>query len=188
MAILISGILGAHPVQSAEPPLPYSKELGSLKLTVPTDKLIRKQLGIKAKSGQFGIADLRPGIIIIEIFNMYCPHCQKYAPTVNELHRLIQSNPKLKVKVLLLGIGVGNSPFEVNIFRKKYAVAFPLFDDKNYAISNLMHGLLTPHFIGLKVDGKGGYCVFYSKDGGFSNPKAFLDEMLKLSETACGGK
>jgi len=47
---------------------------------------------------------------------------------VNEMFRKIEGDVKLKGKVKLIGIGVGNSAFEVNHFKKdlQYPVsAFP---------------------------------------------------------------
>lgn len=172
---------------AVEGELRYKEELAKIKLNVPVDPKVRAALGLTAKTGQFGVSQIKPGLLIIEIFNMYCPHCQHYAPTVNELYKLIQANPRLKDRVILIGIGVGNSPFEVDIFRKKYGIAFPLFDDKGYAVYNTFQDVLTPHFMALNLDGKGGYHMFYSKNGGFTDPGAFLNEMVKLSGTFQGG-
>ncbi len=172
---------------AAETNLPYDKEIGIIKLSVPADPQVRQQLGIKVKTGQFTVGQIKPGLLVIEIFNMYCPHCQHYAPTVNELYTAIQSSANLRERVMLIGIGVGNSPFEVDIFRKKYAIAFPLFDDKGYAVYNTFQSVLTPHFIGLVLDGKGGYRMFYSKSGGFDDAKVFLNTMIKLSGLPLGG-
>jgi len=174
-------------VQAAESDLQYNQSIGKIKLAVPEDPTIRDYLGLKAKTGQFGIAQIRPGLLVIQIFNMYCPHCQHYAPTVNEFFRLIQTDPRLKNRVMMIGIGVGNSPFEVDIYRKKYSVMFPLFDDKGYAVYNTLQDVLTPHFIGLNLDGKGGYRMVYSRNGGFDDPAAFLKEMLRLSGMVPGG-
>jgi hypothetical protein len=161
--------------------LKYSKEIGTIKLNVPDEKTARDYLGIKQKEGQFILPQIRQGILIVEIFNMYCPHCQHYAPKVNELYSKINARPDTKGRVVMLGIGVGNSPFEVNIFRKKYNIAFPLFDDKSYSVANRLEGVLTPHFFGMILDGKGGYRVFYSLNGGFDNSEEFLNNLLKLS-------
>jgi hypothetical protein len=179
--------LSASIVSSDETELRYREELAKIKLSVPEDGRIRDYLGLQAKAGQFTISQIRPGLLIIEIFNMYCPHCQHYAPTVNQLYQLIQTNPRLKDHIMLIGIGVGNSPFEVDIFRKKYAIAFPLFDDKGYAVYNTLQDVLTPHFMALNLDGKGAYHMFYSKNGGFTDPQAFLNELIKRSGTLPGG-
>jgi thiol-disulfide isomerase/thioredoxin len=163
--------------------LKYSKEIGTVKLNVPADNTVRNYLGIKDKEGQFILPQIRQGIVIVEIFNMYCPHCQHYAPTVNELYSKINARPDTKGRVVMLGIGVGNSPFEVNFFRKKYSIAFPLFDDKDYSVANRLEGVLTPHFFGMIIDGKGGYRVFYSQNGGFENADEFLNNLMKLSSS-----
>ena len=159
----------------------FSKEIGTVKLNIPDEQTVRKYLGIKDKEGEFILPQTRQGILIVEIFNMYCPHCHHFAPKVNELYSIINSRPDTKGRVVMLGIGVGNSPFEVNIFRKKYNVAFPLFDDKSYSVANRLEGILTPHFFGMIIDGKGGYRVFYSLDGGFENADEFLNNLMKLS-------
>lgn len=161
--------------------LRYSKEIGTIKLNIPEDSAVRNYLGIKDKKGQFIIPQIRQGILIVEIFNMYCPHCQHYAPKVNELYSKINARPDTKGRLMMLGIGVGNSPFEVNIFRKKYNIGFPLFDDKSYSVASKLEGVLTPHFFGMILDGKGGYRVFYSQNGGFENADEFLNNLLKLS-------
>ncbi len=161
--------------------LKYSKEIGSIKLNIPDDQTVKNYLGIKQKEGQFTLPQIRQGILIVEIFNMYCPHCQHYAPKVNEVYSKIISRPDTKDNVLMLGIGVGNSPFEVNFFRKKFNIAFPLFDDKDYSVANRLEGLLTPHFIVMIIDGTGGYRVVYSQSGGFEDANDFLNNILKLS-------
>lgn len=187
VCITMLALMQAVMLQAVESELQYNQAIGKIKLTVPEDPRIRDYLGLKAKTGQFGIAQIKPGLLIIEIFNMYCPHCQHYAPTVNEFYKLIQTDPRLKQRVMLIGIGVGNSPFEVDIYRKKYSVGFPLFDDKGYAVYNTLQDVLTPHFIGLTLDGRGGYRMVYSKNGGFDDPAAFLKEMLRLSGLFPGG-
>jgi len=163
--------------------LTFTKEIGTIKLNIPDNKDIRKYLGINQDSGKITLPQLRKGILIVEIFNMYCPHCQHYAPTVNQFFNLITSRADTKNHVMLIGIGVGNSAFEVNTYRKKYNVVFPLFDDKGYSIANRLGGVLTPHFIAMNLDGKGGYRVFYSENGGFDNPQEFLDKLIGLAST-----
>jgi hypothetical protein len=158
----------------------FSKEIGTVKLNVPADETVRKYLGILDKEGEFILPKVRQGILIVEIFNMYCPHCHHFAPKVNELYSMINSRPDTRDRVIMLGIGVGNSPFEVDFFRKKFNVPFPLFDDKDYRIANRLEGVLTPHFFGMIIDGKGGYTVFYSHDGGFENADEFLNSLIKL--------
>ena len=100
---------------------------------------------------------------------------------MNELYQAIEARKDLKGKMKVIGIGTGNSDFEVNFFRKKYEVPFPLFSDEGYVIHKTMGEVRTPYFIGVRLNGDGKAEVFYSKLGGFSNAKEFLDLMVKSS-------
>lgn len=100
---------------------------------------------------------------------------------MNEFYQAIKARKDLKDKMKLIGIGTGNSDFEVNFFRKKYEVPFPLFSDEDYAIHKALGEVRTPYFIGVKLNSDGSHEVFYSKLGGFKNANNFLKLMVKLS-------
>jgi len=100
---------------------------------------------------------------------------------VNELYRIMQARKDLKNKIKLIGIGTGNSDFEVNFFRKKYEVPFPLFSDEDYSIHKTLGEVRTPYFIGVRLKSDGSSEVFYSKLGGFKDAGKFLKLMVKLS-------
>ncbi|PNV85854.1 MAG: hypothetical protein C0610_09665 [Desulfobacteraceae bacterium] len=93
----------------------------------------------------------------------------------------MQARKDLKNKIKLIGIGSGNSDFEVNFFRKKYEVPFPLFSDEDYSIHKAVGEVRTPYFIGVRLKKDGSSEVFYSKLGGFKNADKFLELMVKLS-------
>jgi len=100
---------------------------------------------------------------------------------VNELYRIMQARKDLKNKMKLIGIGVGNSDFEVNFFRKKYEVPFPLFSDEDLLIHKALGKVRTPYFIGVRLKSDGSSEVFYSKLGGFKDADKFLKLMVTLS-------
>ena len=100
---------------------------------------------------------------------------------MNELYQAIEGRKDLKGKMKLIGIGAGNSDFEVNFFRKKYEVPFPLFSDEDYSIHKAIGEVRTPYFFGVKLKGDGNAEVFYSKLGGFKDADKFLDMMVKSS-------
>ncbi len=93
----------------------------------------------------------------------------------------MQARKDLKNKIKLIGIGAGNSDFEVNFFRKKYEIPFPLFSDEEYSIHKTLGEVRTPYFIGVRLKSDGSSEVFYSKLGGFKNADKFLELMVKLS-------
>jgi peroxiredoxin len=162
------------PPKEGEPLPPFS-------LPVPTNADQKAYLGLVAGES-FKIHQIRAKIVVIEIFSMYCPYCQREAPTVNRLFKRIESDPKLKDQIKMIGIGAGNSPFEVDVFRKKYDVAFPLFPDDTFAIHECLGEVRTPYFFVVKINDDGTHRIIISKLGGIKDADRFLDEILKVSE------
>jgi peroxiredoxin len=154
--------------------------LPDVSLAIPEDPAHRDYLGL-AGGGQFTIPQIKAKAVIIEIYSMYCPHCQREAPGVNELYETIEQSPKYKGKFKIIGIGTGNSSFEVEVFRKKYEVPFPLFPDADFSIHKRLGEVRTPYFIGVKIKKDGTNEVFYSRLGGFKNADEFLQLLVNLS-------
>jgi peroxiredoxin len=152
--------------------------LPDIVLPVPQNLLHVEYLGIETK-GSFKIPQIAADTVIIEIFSMYCPHCQREAPTVNDFYEKIEADINLKDKVKMIGIGVGNSEFEVNFFRKKYNIPFPLFADADFSIHKLLGEVRTPYFIGIKITEAENHQVFYSQLGGPHDSRQFLEKMLQ---------
>lgn len=156
-------------------------EIPVFELPAPENEQVRRYLGVP-EGKTFTIADIQAPIILIEVFSMYCPHCQKEAPQVNELYQRIQASPELKDTIKIIGIGVGNSPLEVNLFREQYAVPFPLFSDENSEISKSLGVRATPTFIGVKKFSDGKLQVFHFKSGHLGDTSDFLALFMKESE------
>jgi peroxiredoxin len=112
---------------------------------------------------------------------MYCPFCQKEAPLVNDLFAIIEKDPSLKGKIKILGIGAGNSAYEVEVFRKKYGIPFPVAPDPDYAAHKAYGDVRTPYFVAVKINENGTHEVIYSKLGSFGEAKSFLDNLRKSS-------
>ena len=153
-----------------------------LVLPLPSDSFSLAYLGLEKSKAEFSISEIKTEVLIIEIFSMYCPHCQREAPTINDLYQKIESTKNTQGKVKLIGIGAGNSAFEVEFFKKKYDIRFPLFPDGDFKIHSLLGEVRTPYFFGLKIDHGKPIEVFFSKLGGAKDAKMLLDELMSQTE------
>jgi peroxiredoxin len=113
---------------------------------------------------------------------MYCPYCQREAPQVNELYQLLTKRPDLKDKIKIIGLGAGNSAYEVQVFKDKYAVPFPLFPDENFTIHDAVGRVRTPYFFGIRINPDGSNRIIYSKVGTIQDPQQFLELLLKQAD------
>lgn len=168
------------PIFAAGKPPEEEGKLPPIKLPVPKNTEEKDYLGLKSE-GSFTIPQIKADVVIIEIFSLYCPYCQQEAPIVNKLFNAIEKNPELKEKIKIIGIGAGNTPFEVDVFKKKYQISFPLFPDVDFSIHKVCGEVRTPYFIGVKINKDGTDEVIYSRLGSIQDANQFLELILKLS-------
>jgi thiol-disulfide isomerase/thioredoxin len=154
-------------------------KLGSMDLETPEGADHRNYLGL-TNEATFRLGQVKAPIVIVEVFSMYCPICQAEAPHVNELYRLIAADKAMNGKVRMIGIGTGNTPFEVEVFRKKYAVPFPLIPDDAFGMQKAFsEQIRTPTFLALKKDGDKGLKLVNVHVGAMAKPDAFLKKLAE---------
>ena len=173
-------LCGSATAWGSEPPQVGGK-LPDFSLDIPKESTERAYLGLSG-SGTFKVPEIKTQSVIIEIFSMFCPYCQREAPKLNEVYEKIEADPALKGRIKLIGIGAGNSLFEVGVFKKKYGVAFPLFPDEELILHERLGSTRTPYFIALKINPDGSHRVIHSHLGAFGSVDKFLEEIVKSSE------
>ena len=146
----------------------------TMKLPIPEKPEEQQYLGLGAK-GTFTLTEIKADVVILEIFSMYCPFCQKEAPNVKALYSMIEQNGDLKNRIKIIAVGVGNSPFEVNTYRNAYTMPFPHFADPNFLIHDTLGRVRTPYFIVVKINRDGSPETIYSKAGTVGEPRTFLE-------------
>lgn len=179
MTALLLSIL-AFPALAANKPPEKGEGLPGINLPVPKNPDERNYLGLSG-SGLFKIPQIKAKAVIVEIFSMYCPYCQKDAPGVNELYRLIENNPDIKNKIKLIGVGAGNSPYEVEVFKKTYDVPFPLFPDKDFEIHKACGEVRTPYYMVVKMNEDGTHQIVHTQLGDYPGAEKFLELILNVS-------
>ncbi|MFW6178304.1 MAG: peroxiredoxin family protein [Desulfohalobiaceae bacterium] len=154
--------------------------LPKLELELPEQQEWIKYLGLEQEQESFTLGQVQGRVLVLQIFSMYCPICQKEAPEVNEFYNLLQEQG-LEDSVKMLGLGAGNSELEVEVFQDKFQVEFPLFADSDYEHYEHFGEVGTPFFLVLEA-GSDRPRVLFTHLGGFESPEGFLEKIREAGE------
>lgn len=181
MLMLLSGCAGIHGSRSTARPnvLPETAHgFAIFTLPSPSEAADRDYLGISRQP--FKLTQVKTRLLLIETYSMYCPHCQREAPLVNALFHMIEQKG-LADRIKIIGIAAGDSQFEVETFKKKYKVPFPLFKDEDLAMARQMGVRRTPTFLAIRIgeDGRHDHVMF--RPGRMETPARFLEELRQLA-------
>jgi len=160
---------------AAEQPPQEGESFPDLKFPTPKASEHLAYLGLDSKVGPaFKLGQVKASVVIFEVFSMYCPYCQNEAPSINGLYSRIAERG-LEGKIKLIGLGAGNSPYEVDLFKGKYGVQFPLLSDSDLTLHTALGKMRTPYFIVVSLTPEGKGLVIYSRVGTIGDPEQFLD-------------
>jgi peroxiredoxin len=144
-------------------------------LLTPEEDVYQDYLGLDGSKETFKLRDIKADFVLVQIFSMYCPVCQREAPAVNDIYEMIgQSGSGDKLK--LLGIAPGNSSFEVSVFRDRYDIPFPLIPDGDYVWHKIMGEVGTPYFVLVKL-GTGE--ILMDNLGSFGTAQEFFEAIME---------
>jgi len=174
-AILLVLILCAATAQAAAPKAGDTLPDAQVKSQLKPEEA--RYLGLPEGAASFRLSQINADALIVEIYSMYCPICQSEARTVNKVFERIAAAPKA-ARVRFVGIGAGNTPYEIDYFRKKHPSAMPLFADEDYGLHKTFMNVRTPSFFVLKKRPEGGFAVVYYREGGFTDEDAFFEQIF----------
>ncbi len=153
-------------------------KLPAINLPVPKNSAEKIYLGL-SKDGSFKIHQIKAKVILVKIFNLYCPICQSTASAMSELHHQIENHPDFTGKVKLIGIGAGNSQSEVEVYKQTNNTPFPLFPDQDFSIHKALGEVRTPFFIAIKINRDGSHEIVHTHLGGLTDIQGLLDLMYE---------
>jgi peroxiredoxin len=161
-------------------PQPKAKPIG---FAIPFPDLVFRQtlssaeqtyLGIPPRT-VFSFKEIQGNLVLVEFLSTYCVSCQRQTPIFNDLYQSIETDPKLKGKVKMIGIAAGNNPMEVEIFRKAYQVPYPVLSDPKFSAHIAVGSPRTPFTLWVRKDAQRGGIVT-STHLGLMELKSALDE------------
>ena len=151
--------------------------LEAIELSIPTKATDIKYLGLTERE-IFKMGQVKTELLLIEIFSMYCPICQAEAPKVNKLYDALRKSSKHAEKTKILGIGTGNSQYEVDVFRKRYQIAFPLVPDPKFSLEKALNTKIrTPTFIAAKILPDSRLKIVYTHVGPLGDVTKFIQKL-----------
>jgi peroxiredoxin len=175
--IILSFALGGPAFAAGSTPV-KGGTLPAIRLPIPGDSDEKIYLGLSGE-GFFEIPQIKAEGVLIKIFNLYCPICQSSALAMAKLYRQIENNPDLKNKIKLIGIGAGNTPTEIEVFKQTHNIPFPIFPDEDLTIHNLLGEVRIPSFIAIRMEKDGSHKIVHTHLGGLGDTALFLALMVE---------
>lgn len=171
------------PLHSIADGLNHGKPFPEAQLRLNDDPESNHYLGI-SNPGNFTLSKIRGELVLVEFLNVHCPHCQMQAPSYNELFKNIEARED-RDKIKMLGVAVGNLPYEVAAFRNAYQVQFPIVADTDFSIWRAVQGEATPYSVYVRQTEPGKPGIVAGTHLGLNTHyQALLNELVKLAGTS----
>jgi peroxiredoxin len=156
---------GAEPIADGQP-------FPDLMLELPNQGAA-EYLGAQGKE-QVPLSKIEAQGLIISVYSLYCPPCNRGAGRLNSLYRIMGERG---IPVKIIGLAAGNSTAEVETYRDRHDVPFPLFKDPEYAMHEATGDLPVPAFYVVSLKGAQP-TVARSRVGEVADEEEFLAEAL----------
>ncbi|NDV61789.1 hypothetical protein G0Q06_04935 [Puniceicoccales bacterium CK1056] len=102
---------------------------------------------------------------VLTFFDLYCVACQQSADNFAKLNTMLSEQP-MDETVRVLGIGTGDTAFEVEVFLKRYPLGYRCIPDPDTALKYPFSLRGTPTVLVLKPSGNG-WREVYRHEGRF---------------------
>ncbi len=183
LAIICLSLCLASQIVPARADLAVGQRFADLTFTGTLTAEDRDYLGL-TRPGPFSLKDIQARYVLLEIFSDSCPHCMLAAPEVNRLFRLVNQNPRLRggdgqpATLKMMGVGFYGKPGQMEVWRIKHDVAFPLIPDPQALVGKALDIPGTPTYVVLDRQGR----VVFVQAGELGSPEKFLQKILASLE------
>ncbi len=156
LLFMLCGILlfAAHAIAQELQTIAFGDPFPELSLPAIASTIDRSYLGL-ADEADFTPSQIKAELLLVELLNVHCGHCQMQTPSYNELFKMIEANPETRGRIKLLGIALGNLPEEVKAFRGRYPVPFPVLADPRFTTYRALGARSTPFSIYVRQNRSG---------------------------------
>ncbi len=138
-------------------------------------------LGLRAGQAPLRLSQIKVGTLLVEIYSLYCPRCHTDAPKVNRFYERLAATPQAR-GITFVAIGVGDTPYEVEFFRKKNGSPMPMIPDTDYVLHKALMSVGAPSYFVLRpLPGGKGLKVLFFLEGGFDDENVFFDQVLRAA-------
>lgn len=156
-------------------PIGFAISFPDFPIMSPLSKEVQSYLGIPFKK-RYQVKEFHGDLFLIEYLNTYCMNCIRQAPILNEVFRMIEKDPKLKGKVKIMGFAAGNTPEEVDQYKREYRIPYPIFPDPNFDAHQAVGSPRTPFLIWVRKDKEGKVIVVSTHLGLIDSPEKIIAE------------
>lgn len=154
----------------------------------PQSQAALEYLGLAGDKKTFTLEEIKAPVLVVEVFSVSCRHCQGAAKHFEALYELVQKKG-LSEKIKIIGIAIQNSNLEVDVYRKKFNVQFPLVADPGYEAYRIVgRKVAIPHVSVLRRDDNGKFDTVYSKPRETREGKDMFETVLKTTGLSAQGE
>jgi len=143
------------PPGAVQAALGMGESFPEVSLPRPRDDAAGAYLGLAPEQQSFTLSQVRARVVLVELLNVLCPHCQKQTKPYNQLYQRLEQDPVTRGRVKMLGVAVANSREQIEDFVTVYSVAFPVISDEHFQLHRALRAGQTPLSLYVLLDPPG---------------------------------
>lgn len=191
MVLVVLLLGGLWPAPSVVAAVGMGEPFPEVALPLPDTPAERHYLGLTANRTNFTLSQVQARVVLVELLNVLCPHCQQQTGPYNRLYQRLQADPQTRGRVKMLGVAVANSQEQIDDFISTYQVRYPIVADKHFLLHRALRAGQTPLSLYVLLDpsGKPGIVAGsqLGEDERMDALFAYLKELLTMNRADFAG-